>query len=359
MNSMHNSKDVLASLRISGIPDGLPRGAAAAFRARLIAAVKGIADHTDPGALRVCIASAASHPEPDLEADASDPQPQFSVRPPSHRFEQLILPAAQHEDLLAAIRVLAVEAQVFDRWGLRRVEPYARAALNFYGPPGTGKTLAAHALASHLGRPILVASYADIESKYHGDGPKNVKALFEAADRQRAVLFIDEADSLLSKRLTNVTQGSEQAINSMRSQLLIHMEQFRGIAIFATNLVENYDRAFETRIRHVAFSLPDAACRERIWEAHLVEELPRADCVDCAALAAMAVDVCGREIKNAVIDAAVLCALESRSQVTQSDLVTAIERIKLARMPEFTTSALTPEDTRDIKEKLSQRSVQC
>ena len=54
-----------------------------------------------------------------------------------------------------------------------------------------------------------------------GEGPKNVSAIFLAAEEQDAVLFIDEADSLLSKRLVNVSDPSGQAMNSMRSQLLI------------------------------------------------------------------------------------------------------------------------------------------
>jgi SpoVK/Ycf46/Vps4 family AAA+-type ATPase len=91
---------------------------------------------------------------------------------------------------------------------------------------------------------IIEASYAHIKSMYHGEGPKNVEALFYAAQAQNAILFIDEADSLLSRRLTNVNQGSEQAINSMRSQLLICLERFKGVVIFATNLVQNYDPAF-------------------------------------------------------------------------------------------------------------------
>ncbi len=95
-------------------------------------------------------------------------------------------------------------------------------------------------------------------------------------ERDNAILFIDEADSLLSRRLTNVTQGSEQAINSMRSQLLICLERFRGVVIFATNLVENYDKAFETRVRHVHFLLPDEQGRRDIWRRHLPARLPLA-----------------------------------------------------------------------------------
>jgi len=148
--------------------------------------------------------------------------------------QHCIVPDTVKEELLSAIDVIRVEKQVFHDWGLKKIEPFPRTCLNFYGQPGTGKTLAAHAIAQILGRPILIASYAEIESKFHGDGPKNVQAIFYAAERDNAVLFIDEADSLLSKRLTEVTQGSEQAINSMRSQLFICLEGFRGIVVFTT-----------------------------------------------------------------------------------------------------------------------------
>lgn len=123
---------------------------------------------------------------------------------------------------------------------------------------------------------------------------------------------IDEADSLLSKRLLNVTQGSEQAINSMRSQLLICLEQFHGTVIFATNLIENYDKAFETRIQHVAFKMPDVSCREKIWKVHLPPELPLEPGLSTSYLAESIDDVCGRDIKNAVIRTAVHAAIHER-----------------------------------------------
>jgi ATP-dependent 26S proteasome regulatory subunit len=256
----------------------------------------------------------------------------YVATPPRFAFSQLIVSEELEAALHTAVRVLRVEEQVFDTWGLRKVEPFPKSALNFFGPPGVGKTLAAHAIASELGIPIMEASYAEIESKYHGDGPKNVQALFRAAEEQGALLFIDEADSLLSKRLTNVTQGSEQAINSMRSQLLICLEQFHGVVVFSTNLAENYDRAFETRVRHVRFELPDAATRTRIWDMHLVPELPVAPDVDAAALAVEIDDVCGRDIKNAVIDAAVKAAVRGAPSLSQDDFVAAISAIKEARL---------------------------
>lgn len=90
---------------------------------------------------------------------------------------------------------------MFDEWGLRSIIPNASSAISFYGPPGTGKSMAAEAIAENLGKKILRATYADIESKFHGEGPKMVKAIFRAAERDDAILFLDESDSLLSKRL--------------------------------------------------------------------------------------------------------------------------------------------------------------
>jgi ATP-dependent 26S proteasome regulatory subunit len=257
---------------------------------------------------------------------------QYRAQPALFTFDQLVVPDALMEDLLSTVEVIRVERKVFDEWGLRKIEPFPHTALNFHGPPGTGKTLAAHAIAHHLKRPILVASYAEIESKFHGEGPKNIKAIFHAAERDRAILFIDEADSLLSKRLTEVTQGSEQAINSMRSQLFICLQEFRSVVIFATNLVENYDKAFETRVRHLRFPMPDEQCRRGIWRKHLVPQLPLAEDVSIDQLATYANDFCGRDIKNAVIDAAVRAARYRKSQIELQDLVEAIDRLKAARI---------------------------
>jgi SpoVK/Ycf46/Vps4 family AAA+-type ATPase len=330
------------------MPTGVPEDVAAVCRSRLLTAVTHLLPHVNESELLVQVGTRmslarlseqrydeerASKAVSRVPSADDDPAPdRYSVRPPTFTFDQLVVPGLVREELIAAMAVLNVETIVFDEWGLRAIEPYPRTALNFHGPPGTGKTLAAHAIANRLSKAILVASYAEIESKYHGDGPKNVKAIFHAAERNNAVLFIDEADSLLSRRLTSVTQGSEQAINSMRSQLLICLEQFHGVVIFSTNLVENYDKAFETRVRHVHFPLPDADCRREIWRRHLVPRLPVDATVDPSVLAERIDDICGRDIKNAVIDAAVRAAVSGAGRVSLDDLVLAAGRIKSARV---------------------------
>lgn len=254
----------------------------------------------------------------------------YHAEEPRYSFEQVILPEALKTQVNEAVSTILVEHKVFDEWGLRAIIPNASSALSFYGPPGTGKSMAAEAIAQKLGKKILRATYADIESKFHGEGPKMVKAIFRAAERDDAVLFLDESDSLLSKRLTNVTDGSAQAINSMRSQLLICLEQFRGIVIFATNLVVNYDKAFLSRLINIEFTKPDTFARHSIWYQHLKGKglrIPLSSDVDINELAEK-YEFCGREIKNSVKDACVIAAIAKNEYVSQADLLKAAEKTK-------------------------------
>lgn len=259
----------------------------------------------------------------------------FTPVEPAYSFDRVILPSEVSEKIEESLSILEYENKVFNEWGLSVIQPHPSSALSFYGPSGTGKTMAAEAIAQKLGKNILKVSYADIESKFHGEGPKMVKSIFLAAEKGNAVLFIDEADSLLSKRLTNVTQGSEQAINSMRSQLLICLEEFKGIVIFATNLVVNYDQAFLTRLISVKFVEPDAECREKIWKVHIYpseEEntkklnIPLLEDVNTKELAEK-YQFCGREIRTAVISACVRTAMDKRDYVEQDDFIKASEKI--------------------------------
>ena len=255
----------------------------------------------------------------------------YHAEEPHYTFEQVILPKETREKILDAVATIQVEEKVFDEWGLRTIIPFATSAMSFYGPPGTGKTMAAEAVASMLGKKIIRAAYADIESKYHGEGPKMVKAIFKAAERDDAVLFLDESDSLLSKRLTNNSEPLAQSINSMRSQLLISLERFKGIVIFATNLVVNYDKAFLSRLISIEFPMPDTEARKVIWQRHTRGEginIPLSEDVNTDELA-QKYKFCGREIKNAVKDACVKSAREGNELVSQSDLIKACEKIKI------------------------------
>lgn len=284
---------------------------------------------------------------------------------PLYTFDRVILPNDIREKIAEAAGILQCENKVFKEWGLYEIQPHPSTSLNFYGPSGTGKTMAAEAVAHKLGKKILKVSYADVESKYHGEGPKMVKAIFLAASNADAVLFFDEADSLLSKRLTNVSQGSEQAINSMRSQLLICLEEFRGIVIFATNLVVNYDQAFLTRFISIEFKNPDVDTRETIWNVHIKPlndgkphklNIPLSENVNARELAEC-YDFTGREIRNAVVSACVSVALAGRNEVAQADFIAACEKISVER----DALAKANEDTKEkvlLKKAIEERIKQ-
>ncbi|MGB5736441.1 MAG: ATP-binding protein [Thiohalocapsa sp.] len=266
-----------------------------------------------------------SQPDSDTSLDSLRP------RKPRHSLDQLVLDADTLARIHEAVNVLVSQDLLFDVWNLASVARTGRrVALNFYGPPGTGKTLAADAIGDLLGREILVISYAELESKYVGETPKNIKAAFARAAEHNALLFFDEADSILGKRLTSINQSADNGINVARSTTLIELDNFDGVVIFASNLVRNYDTAFLRRmLAHVAFKLPAADQRKAIWQCHLPKELPLAPDVDLDELARFSEGAAGGDIQNAVLLAASYASMRGGEQriVALHDLERAISFI--------------------------------
>lgn len=298
---------------------------------------------------------------------------QYKGQPPRYRFDQVALPKEKVNEIELALDTIIYERQVFEEWGLYAIQPNPKCALSFYGPPGTGKSMLAEAIASKVGKKIISVSYADIENKYVGEGPKNVSAVFLAAQEQDAVLFIDEAESLLSKRLVNVSDPSGQAMNSMRSQMLISLENFHGIVVFATNMAVNYDSAFVSRIKHIFIDFPDAETRAIIWKKHLSPfdeqsknlRIPLAEDVDTVELGQKYV-LCGRDIRNTVVEACVDARRNGSAVVDQACLCRAAEntlRRQTELMQEEDQTAIHHEPLagykkvevpHDIKEKIAE-----
>ncbi|CRI63339.1 AAA ATPase central domain protein [Thiocapsa sp. KS1] len=247
---------------------------------------------------------------------------------PRHTLNDLILDRDTLERIREATNVLVSQDLIYVTWGLCSVARTGRrVALNFYGPPGTGKTLAADAIADLLAKKILRISYAELESKYVGETPKNIKAAFAKASETGALLFFDEADSILGKRLVNVSQSADNSINVARSTTLIELDNFDGAVIFASNLVGNYDTAFLRRmLAHVEFRLPATEQREQIWRCHIPRPLPLSEDVDFETLALYSEGAAGGDIQNAVLLAASYASMRQGAEqvVTLADLKRAI-----------------------------------
>lgn len=235
-----------------------------------------------------------------------DETPTFLPQTPKYSINQVILSDSTRQDIEDAIKVIRYKDLIYDRWGFKSIDPVPRSVINLFGEPGTGKTMTAHAIADSLGMPILLLNYSEIESKYVGEAPKNLQKAFSVAKEKNAVLFFDEADSFLGKRIEDVRHGSDQALNSLRSQMLILLEEFSGVVIFATNLVSNFDSAFNSRIlKHIYFGLPNEEARAAILLHTIPNVLPHDETLCEAAILEESKHIegfSGRDIKNAVLD---------------------------------------------------------
>ncbi|GAU43911.1 hypothetical protein TSUD_88840 [Trifolium subterraneum] len=196
------------------------------------------------------------------------------------------------------------------------------------GPPGTGKTLIARALACAASKAGQKVSFymrkgADVLSKWVGEAERQLKLLFEEAQRnQPSIIFFDEIDGLAPVR----SSKQEQIHNSIVSTLLALMDGLdsRGqvVLIGATNRIDAIDGALRRPgrfDREFNFPLPGCEARAEILDIHTrkwqhppPEELKKE-------LAASCVGYCGADLKALCTEAAIRAFREKYPQVYTSD----------------------------------------
>jgi SpoVK/Ycf46/Vps4 family AAA+-type ATPase len=255
---------------------------------------------------------------------------------PARTLADVVLPPQTRRTLEHALAQVRNHELIFGRWGLGERHTAGRGlAFNFAGAPGTGKTICAEAIAHELGMKLLIVDYAQAESMWFGETPKNIVAAFRAAAEQSAVLFFDEADAIATRRSAGAILPHDRESNLTINVLLRELEAFNGIVIFATNLAANFDPAFERRIRtHVLFDMPGVEERSCIWELQIhPKKTPLGPDVDFRELAKRYA-MSGGDIKNAVIKAAAAAAAEPGS-----DLVKRIGQAHFERAAEDVLSA--------------------
>ncbi|MEU0375103.1 AAA family ATPase [Streptomyces sp. NPDC006283] len=251
-----------------------------------------------------------------------------------------IEPQAGWRDLVLAERQLRVLREivahvrqrptVYQEWGfaatLRR--GLGVTAL-FAGGSGTGKTLAAEVMAKELGLDLFVIDLSQVVSKYIGETEKNLRKVFDAAERGGALLLFDEADALFGKR-SEVKDSHDRYANLEVSYLLMRMEAYRGLAILTTNMKQALDTAFMRRIRFVVdFPFPGESERAEIWRRVLPAQAPMKG-VDPELLARLT--VAGGSIRNIALSGAFLAAEEGdRLQMRHMLEAARTEYLKLDR----------------------------
>lgn len=231
--------------------------------------------------------------------------------PAQYTMEELVLPAAQKKMLKNACDMVEYHHQVFETWGFDQKMAYGKGvSMIFYGPPGTGKTMGAQAMANALHLELYRVDMASVLSKYVGESEKKLGNIFEQGQKSQSILFFDEADALFGKR-SEVKDSQDKYANASTAFLLQKLEEYQGIIILATNLLQNFDTAFCRRFQFIIeFPFPDIPRREEIWRKVLPEKLPK-ESLDYEYLAENFV-LSGSQIKNIAVAAAFLAAGEQQ-----------------------------------------------
>ena len=178
------------------------------------------------------------------------------------------------------------------------------------GPPGTGKTLIARAVAGEAGVPFLSVTGSDFMEMFVGVGASRVRDLFnEARKMGRAIIFIDEIDSIGRKRGAGLGGGHDEREQTL-NQMLSEMDGFEAtegiVMIAATNRPDILDPAllrpgrFD---RQVVVPLPELDDRKEILKVHIKHKRTGSD-VDLDVVARGTPGMSGADLANLVNEAA-------------------------------------------------------
>lgn len=215
------------------------------------------------------------------------------------------------------------------------------------GPPGTGKTLIAKAVAGEAGVPFLSVTGSDFMEMFVGVGASRVRDLFDSARKMgKAIIFIDEIDSIGRKRGAGLGGGHDEREQTL-NQMLAEMDGFEptdGIVMMAaTNRPDILDPAllrpgrFD---RQVVVPLPELEDRKKILAVHLKGKRTTDD-VDVDLIARGAPGMSGADLANLVNEAALFAVRRGRDQIDGGDfdsardrVILGIERLSVAQSPE-------------------------
>ena len=203
------------------------------------------------------------------------------------------------------------------------------------GLPGTGKTLLAKAIANEANVPFFSISGSEFIELFVGVGASRVRSLFEQAHKvKRAIIFIDEIDSIGKVRGVGLTGGHEEREQTL-NQILAEMdgiESGEGIIVMgATNRPEYLDPAllrpgrFDRRI---VLDLPDANDREAVLNIHCRQK-PLAKDVKLREVAERTPGFSGADLANVVNEAALLAAKRDKTEIFQTEFLESIEKVML------------------------------
>ena len=208
-----------------------------------------------------------------------------------------------------------------------------------HGPPGTGKTMLAKAVAKQTDATFIKMAGSELVQKFIGEGARLVRDLFElAAEREPAIIFIDEIDAIASKRTESKTSGDAEVQRTMM-QLLSEMDGFdrRGdiSIIAATNRFDMLDRAILRPGRFdrlIEVPEPDHEGRLQILDIHTAS-MNLADGVDLEGIATDTEGFSGAELESLATEAGMFAIRDGRAEIIADDFADALEKVSTDEAP--------------------------
>jgi cell division protease FtsH len=205
------------------------------------------------------------------------------------------------------------------------------------GPPGTGKTLIARAVAGEAGVPFLSVSGSDFMEMFVGVGASRVRDLFQSARKMgRAIIFVDEIDSIGRKRGAGLGGGHDEREQTL-NQMLNEMDGFEAtegiVMMAATNRPDILDPAllrpgrFD---RQVVVPLPELADRRAILNVHCRHKRISSD-VDLETVARGTPGMSGADLSNLVNEAALFAVRAGDSEIHMRHFEQARDRILMGQ----------------------------
>ena len=247
----------------------------------------------------------------------------------------------QVESVREAIELPLTKPELFEKVGI--VPPKG---VLLVGPPGCGKTLLAKAVANHTDATFIRMVGSELAQKYIGEGGRMVRELFSLAkEKAPSVIFLDEIDAIGAKRLDGSTSGDREVQRTLM-QLLAELDGFDALndvkIIAATNRPDILDDALLRPGRFdrvIEIPIPDDASRKAILNVHLNSMNTKK--VSVGRIVERTKGYSGAELKATCVEAGMIAIRDSRSAVTQQDMMDAVGRLDKKRGQ--TRSLRTPE----------------
>ncbi len=260
----------------------------------------------------------------------------FELIEPKTTLDDVVLHPSTRKTLEALLKQMDRKvAERLKRWGIKPKKRGIDARIIFYGPPGTGKTFTALSLAKSLKKPVLSFDCSKILSMYVGESEKNVRKVFDTYKElsQKAktepVLLLNEADQFLSARSGAPGSSADKMHNQMQNIFLEQIENFEGVLIATTNLLESIDQAFSRRFNYkIEFKKPGFEDRVKLWEMMLPKNAEYEEGFDVRKLATY--DLTGGQINLVIKNTAYKVAIKEEPIFTMRDFIEEIEKEKVS-----------------------------